>query len=245
MQGILYRSLGVFMVFCSAAFADAAPAKKVLFVVSGGYNSCSKSSQASRRADAVPIVFSYKAMEKTIKTRGVEVMTLFSCLNDDAPPDGEAEYVLSENRGEHFGSTKDIRADIEAILKKNPGTAVYLIGHSYGGYMAMYLAETLAGTPNLQGLFTLDPIGPDCGALGVVFGSDACHSAPTDRDNKAIARRTATWHNFYQVEDSWLSSSEIPEAQNHHITFSWGPHGEMDTEKVVWDQIQKVVLKSL
>lgn len=221
--------------------------QKVLFVGIGGHGSCGRSTDSNTPPLGISLAPGFQSTVSATRTRNrsLEVFTLLACLESEAPPDGELQYILSTQKQAHVGNLHDVKAALEAFLKKHPGITVYLTGHSYGAWSSMYLAENLQGQMDLRGLFTIDPIGPDCDVFGVVFGGSACHSAPTDRDNKAIKKRAKHWVNFYQDEDSWISSSEIAEAQNHHITFEWGPHGDIDAEKAVWKTIDETVRKSL
>src|SRR5690606_20393332 len=135
----------------------------------------------------------------------------------------------------------DVKDEIETIAKAHPKIKVFIAGHSYGGWSAMFLSEKLPATIDIQALFTLDPISPACGPFEVIFGSSDCHQAPKDLNNSAIKNRLQAWVNFYQTDDSWLTSSEIPEAENHHIKYTWGPHGDLDSDSRVWKRVQEVV----
>ncbi len=248
MKGYLIRmSLCSTFLFSIGAMARPVP-DKALLVLLGGYNSCNKTT----RTDMPPVGIKMQPFfQKVLKAvhagfPKLEVMTLAGCLDTDAPPDGEGMYVSSdEPKSLKYGHTKDVRQKIEDLMKANPAMPVFLIGHSYGAWMSMFLAESLAGKNELRGLYTIDAIGPECGAFGVVFGDSACHSAPTDRDNKAIKKRVEAWVNFFQDEDSWLSSSQIPEAENHQTTFGWGPHGDVALDATVWKRIEVGILASL
>ncbi len=248
-MGILYRLvLSSSIWFCS--LSSSAPAtKKTLFVVMGGYQSCKNALRSTTRASDIPIAHHFDKMAKSFisANKDLEILTLHSCLNSDAPPDGEAEYVLSDSPStDRTGDTDKIQLEIEDLVKANTGLDVYLIGHSYGGWMAMHLAENLDSKTQIKGIVTMDPIGPDCTASGVIFGASECHSAPTDLDNKAIRKRVGTWINFYQTEDSWLTSSSIAEAsEDHEIVFDWGPHSEISRRKDVWQTIEKSLGKTL
>jgi pimeloyl-ACP methyl ester carboxylesterase len=247
MQGVLYRlTASGCLLFSASVFA--AP-KTAVFAVLAGYNSCKNATRSGPRAGSIPMANAYLKMQKNLQTKfpGIKITTLYACLNGDAPPDAMAEYTMSDTpRKDRLGNTRDIRAELEAIVKANPATPVYIVGHSYGGWMSMYLTQTFAGKPNFKGLFTIDPISRECGVSGVIFGGEECHSAPSDLENKNIKTRTGVWLNFFQNEDSWLTSSSVPEAdENYEIRFEWGPHSAMNADKTVWDHIETAVVKSL
>lgn len=240
--------VGLLLSTAASAAASAASPGKILFVTLGGHNSCSKST----RSDLPPLGTGLYPRSEQVsqavatKSRGMKVLWIAACLDGEAPPDGEGQYVHYDRpKSLSYGDANKIRTEIEAVAKAEPGIPVFIAGHSYGGWMSMYLAETLHPSVEIAGLFTVDPIGPACGPLEVAFGDDACHSAPEDFDNRAIAKRVGAWVNFYQTADSWLTSSEIPEAENHEVTFSWGPHGDIDSDAGVWTRIQQVVEKAV
>jgi pimeloyl-ACP methyl ester carboxylesterase len=248
MQGFLTRiALGI-SVFCCPWLLSAASPTEVLFLVQGGNNSCNTSSRSDVPPLGIKMYPRFEALLKTLKTQFPQLkpIVLSGCLYRSAPPDGDVDYVISSQASKlRTGDTRSVQRELETLLKAKPGIPVFFIGHSYGAWMSMYFTQELGKNFSLQGLFTLDPIGPECGAFGVVFGSSDCHQAPTDLDNKTIKKRAATWVNFYQEEDSWLSSSEIPEAENHLIEFEWGPHSDINRDARVWKRIQEVVLKAL
>ncbi len=239
----LLCGLGVVGCLLSTAATAAAP-EKILFVTLGGYDSCSKSS----RSDLPPLgTGMYPRSEKVsqavaTKSRGLKILWIAGCLEAEAPPDGEGQFVYSDRpRSLDHGDARKLRNEIEAIAKAEPGIPVFIAGHSYGGWIGMYLADELHASVKIAGLFTVDPISPDCGPMEFVFGDSSCHRAPEDFDNKAILKRVGNWVNFYQTADSWLSSSKIPGAENHEIEFTWGPHGDIDSDPGVWKRIQQVV----
>lgn len=247
MQGVLYRV--ILAGLCVSAVSVFAAPKTAVIAVMAGYNSCKNATRGGPRAASIPMANAYARTLKNLQAKvpDLQVITLYSCLNDDSPPDAQAEYALSTSPNvDRLGNTRDIRAELEAIYKTHPEAAVYLVGHSYGAWMAMYLTQTFAGKPNFKGLFTIDPIGPECGFAGVIFGGTDCHRAPVGLENKNIKTRARVWLNFFQQDDSWLTSSKIREAdENHQIRFEWGPHSSMNVQKPVWDRIQAAVLKSL
>lgn len=243
----LLCGLGVVGFLLSTAAPAAAPGK-ILMVTLGGYNSCSKST----RSDLPPLGTGlYPRSDKmsqavSTKSRGLKILWIAACLEGDAPPDGEGQYVhYDQPKHLSYGDARKIRNEIEAVAKAEPGIPVFIAGHSYGGWMSMYLAEELNASVKIAGLFTVDPIGPACGPAGVFFGDPACHSAPDDFDNKAILKRVGTWVNFYQTADSWLTSSAIAEAENHEVIQTWGPHGDIDSDPGVWKRIQQAVEKAV
>lgn len=230
-----------------SGWAKAAAPERIIFVVMGGYNSCPSSSRVLAPY-GIGMYAPYKALETKLKTAypGMEVSSLISCLPEVAPPNGEAKYVLSSNPNKlRYGDSKDIYKEIRALMTQFPDAPTFIAGHSYGGWMAMYMSEAIK-SDQFKALFTMDPIGPACGPLEVVFGSSDCHRAPRDRDNRAIADNVAHWSNFFQKADSWLTSSEIDEADaNYHVKYNWGPHSDVDGDKRVWAKVEQAVTAAI
>ncbi len=239
--------LGVVGFLLSFSASAVAPSK-ILFVTIGGYDSCNRSSRSDLPPLGTGLYTLYEKLSQTVstKSRGLKLLWIAACLDTDAPPDGQGQYVLSSHPKQlGYGNARKIAEKIEAVVKAEPGIPVFIAGHSYGGWLSMYLSEKLAPTVKIAGLFTVDPISPACGALEVAFGDDSCHRAPEDRNNKAIVKRVGAWVNFYQTADDWLTSSEIPEAENHEVVYEWGPHSDIDADGKVWKRIEQVVDKAI
>jgi pimeloyl-ACP methyl ester carboxylesterase len=228
-----------------ASSAWATQPSDVLFVIMGGRTSCGSGNPA---ATSIGMYKPFASMLNDFKTkyREVKFHYLVSCLNTDPPPDGEAPFVTSENPGkEESGDARIFRSYIQNWVNSGKGEpAVFIVGHSYGGWLAMHLAETLSLPQKLDALVTVDPISTECGPAGVVLGSSACSGAPTDLNNVAIKSHAGRWVNFYQDSDWWLHSSSIPEAENYHVGYH-GPHTEIDADARTWKVIRDVVAKRL
>jgi len=172
----------------------------------------------------------------------VKIHYVVSCLNDSPPPKGEGQFITSQDPDTiQYGDSTKIRDEVEALTKNTSDMPVILIGHSYGGWASMYLTETIRPSIRISALFTLDAISTECGPFQVVMGSAPCKQAPKDLNNKLIIKRVNHWENFYQNQDSWLHSSEIPEALNHLMTYR-GPHTQIDSDPNVWNLIRIGVL---
>ncbi len=249
-NGLMQRHLSRQLFFVGLMFScitEAAVPERVLFVVMGGYNSCPSSSR-SLPPHGMGMYPPFKKLETKLAASrsGMAITTLVSCLEAVAPPDGEALYVVSDSPTKlQYGDSDKILSQVKGLLAKYPNAPLFIAGHSYGGWMAMYLAEQIQ-SPQFKGLFTIDPISPACGPLEVAFGSSECHSAPDDLDNSAIAAHAARWVNFYQTADAWLTSSKITQAdENHFIDYEWGPHRDVDSDKRTWKRIELATFSSL
>ncbi len=216
----------------------ARPLDEIIVVALGGYTSCGSGGPTSMGM--------YTPVKKLIDDLKVvraerRVHYVIGCLDSAAPPKGKGQFISSRLRGKAYsGDTSDIQREIETISKSSPNAPIFLAGHSYGGWQAMYLSTRLPAAITISGLYTIDPISNKCGASEVIFGSQECRRAPREFDNLAIQKRVGDWRNLYQDQDSWIHSSEISEAKNHHIVYR-GPHTEIDADERTWDLIKSSV----
>jgi pimeloyl-ACP methyl ester carboxylesterase len=225
----------------SGAHAFASSDSDVFFIVMGGRTSCGSGSPA---AQGTAMNRPFQAMLGHLKNRFRQrkFSYLVSCLDTEAPPGGQARFFTSDQPNfEERGNADELVRQTELFT---PSRAVFVIGHSYGGFLAMYVAQNLRIDRPLDGLFTVDPISPNCGPGGVVFGSQACHSAPSEMDNDLIRRQTKRWINYFQDQDTWINSSAISEAENLHIQYR-GPHNRIDLDRRTWESIEAAVRKAL
>jgi len=221
--------------FCLPLFAGESD---VLVVAMGGYNSC-----GSRGPTGIGMYAPVNKLMQELKGSWPdrEVHYVITCLKSSPPPGGQVELITSRAPGKVYsGNTATVQKEIETISRMRKVTTVFMAGHSYGGWMAMHLASKLAPEVPLKGLYTIDPISPRCGPSQVVFGGQDCHQAPKEFDNQLIHDRVANWQNFYQNQDSWLTSSAIPEARNHHIVYR-GPHTNIDSDTRTWKVVHSSV----
>lgn len=213
---------------------------ETLFVVMGGYTSCGKGNPEPAGIGMYQPFM--KMLESARKTDpNMKFHYLISCFNSDAPPTGPTKYIISTEPGRVLkGNATVLMNEIERIADGKE-ISVFIAGHSYGGYQAMYLAQKLKLSSKIQGLYTVDPIGPSCNAFQVIMGGKACKSAPTDLNNKLIQENVVAWQNFYQNQDTWLHSGPIAEAVNMHVKYR-GPHTQIDSDDRTWTSIGTSVL---
>lgn len=231
--------LGLF--FCLTQ-VTATPPTDVLFVTLGGYSTCNNTGPTGIGMYRPFQAFLSKVKEQNAKTN---IHYIVTCLPDVKPPKGQGQFISSQNPEKtQYGDTYRIRDEIEAIAKQSNDMQVYITGHSYGGWMSMFLTTNLSPTVKIKGLFTLDPISTKCGPSQVVLGGKACKQAPVEFDNKGLLARVGYWENFYQRQDAWLQSSSIPEAINHLMKYR-GPHNSVDRDQAVWNMISDAILGKL
>ena len=147
------------------------------------------------------------------------------------------------------------------LSKFAKGTKVILVGHSYGGWLAMHAAFQLTFEYQIDGLITIDPISPnDCGpgdisgnylqsTLGVNGHTVGCTNYPSKMKFyfKQILSGTKYWVNIYQTDYQVLHSSRIFEADlNVKVHFpknsywNYEPHKEIDNDSRTWNLIKYI-----
>ncbi|MBI1859499.1 MAG: alpha/beta fold hydrolase [Deltaproteobacteria bacterium] len=223
------KSLLVGLFFLVSMTAVAAP--DLLMVAMGGHTSCGLGELPPIGSKLYrPFTEWVSALRRDFPDRKFRQLTL--CFNEGLPPDADMVGIDSEDPRTVF--VEDGHGLVKRIddLAKSRQTQVILLGHSYGGYLAMFLAANLQR--KVEGLFSIDPIGPNCEGAGGLF-SGACEEAPTDLNNKAIRERTRVWVNIYQTQD-WLHSSEIAEAENILMSYR-GPHNQIHIDPKTWHAI--------
>lgn len=225
-----------------SVLALSAPPSEIFIAAFGGYTSCGKKAPEptgiGMYSPLTKLIADIKAASPRLK-----VSYVVSCFKNEAPPEGQVLYFTSDDPSRtQSGNAAVIMNELEKMTAKKEAQAIYIAGHSYGGYLAMYLMEKLRLTQKVQGLFTIDPIGPSCNAFKVVFGGADCKRAPTDRNNATIRSQTEQWVNFYQDQDAWLHSSAITEAENYRIAYR-GPHTSIDSDERTWKEIRNRIFK--
>ena len=166
---------------------------------------------------------------------GSEPNYLISCYADTA----DVHYYGNiDHEMLHHGSREQFRDAVQDYTQ--PGGAIFLIGHSYGGWLAMKTVYELADNLEFTGLFTIDPISRKTCNYESPLG---CISAPEDIipfQRIKIRRNTSKWLNFYQSETWYLHSSHILQAHANFIIPK--SHTDIDTEESVWLRIKNIVL---
>lgn len=236
------------------AYANAsksvASTSKALFVILGGWNSCSMGGFFDSGAEFL----------KAELKRGVSYRFIASCY---AKLDDAVYYISSENvtdliatTPQKFSATVNYKAEFTAT--KN----IYALGHSYGGWLAMNLARYLPHSAMLKGLVTLDPISKINCTPTQLFGSymrsqlepwphAGCVEAPSDftaSERASISSRAGFWQNFYQNASVYLHSSNIVGAKNYFVYYDFtsifeifDAHRTIDSDVRVWNNFAPLI----
>ncbi len=169
-----------------------------------------------------------------------------------------SQTVFAENI-DHDESFRGPISDLFGFIEQAAQGPVYLVGQSYGGWVAMQAALQISPKIQVLGLATIDPISmktcaPSNFAGSILLGSDpGCTQAPRDleRNFSRIKDRVGHWYHFYQTEYSNLHSSDIPTATTSSMVQygeSWHPfgaHALTETDERIWQDIQHQFLRSV
>lgn len=146
---------------------------------------------------------------------------------------------------------------VNEVASQVENPQVYLIGHSWGAWLNMKLAEMLPPDLKIPGLVTLDPVSPlDCWPnLYLQLGPNylkSCHQAPTDigveEQENIFNRVNENWRHFYQMQFIFLSSGPLEYLKDgihsFHIKYKrdiwYYHHGAVQHEKQVWSFVKKL-----
>jgi pimeloyl-ACP methyl ester carboxylesterase len=240
-----------------AASEDKHP--NVVLIFSGGRGSCgSDEAEGGFLTTGNYIRPAFDRYLEVIKSRRSKVSSFITCfeksdtkmaLADDADPQIARSIVF-----------EDLFTELQKKVSAIENPSVYLVGHSYGGWLAMQLASSLDKKANIRLLATIDPIsrvtcGTDnftkWGIDGLFSGNwfaeeiEGCDSYPKDisaANRSAIKKRTVNWVNYFQTSYRILHSSAIPEAhENIERSFIKGYNKAHDDIGLEAEQLLKYV----
>lgn len=229
-----------------------------VIITMGGYNSCGE----DIRGNSTPIGNERWTKGATLseKFAGVTSLWIRSCFDKW----GYVRYIWSgEPNIIRATQISDLTGFVSriAVLSAQGRNPVFMIGHSYGGWMALEIARQLPEHVNVAGISTNDPISPrHCtplnyvAALGDPIGALAgCRRAPSDITNEmrtqVLARiPTGAWRHYYQRNFIPLASSEFPGSAQPHLSQDLSPflklgsgvrpsfnaHTAIDQLSIVW-----------
>ena len=202
-----------------SGMSAASASNRLLIVAMGGRNSCEKVAPYSPKTMSMYTEVQ-KALDK-LSPHYARTDILASCFRGD----GQLFYIDSLLADVKKGDMRDI-----ASLMDSTQATVVVIGHSYGGWLAM---QTLLHARLKVSLFTIDPISPVNCAFLKPQNWLGCIKAPTDIPYDIVAQRTFDWHNFFQTSTRYLHSSEIPQARKN-IYLSGSGHTTIDNHQAIW-----------
>jgi hypothetical protein len=185
-----------------------------------------------------PTIFSlcYSGPDSLASSLTQSISGRYAWNRDDLKRNAEGVKTFSVSQGKSLNELRflePVTMELKNYLqsRKDLGLKVrlYLIGHSYGGFTALQLADFLAD--DLVGLVTLDPISMlSCQAKEmatkvystIALKHDGCKLAPNDVFSlKSIdrilhvieqAKGTVWWYHIYQKAFPWLHSDAVMSA---------------------------------
>ena len=196
------------------------------------------------------------------ETKAPAVEYVVSCFPRSA---SKVRFVTSYDRGEYLyhGYVDHIVEEITTLARKHPDHKVYLAGHSYGGWLAMYVVTQLPSWVNVGVVATIDPISTvNCAPSTFVRSylsssfnlrpASGCTQAPTDLSQRYIARRSGSWLNFYQAMYPLLHSGYIGHAHaNEMYDYQTGyleefqAHVMIEEDARIWIRYNREVVQDL
>src|SRR5690606_31024668 len=144
------RFRSVLVLCATLLFATSGPVAKqahgsaggdVLVVALGGYNSCGSSGNPY----GIGMYTQVRSLLDKLATQfeADRVKYLIGCLRTDRPPSGEGRFVTSDApQTLRYGNADVLQSEIERLVGSEE-TYVHIIGHSYGGWLSMYLADAI------------------------------------------------------------------------------------------------------
>jgi pimeloyl-ACP methyl ester carboxylesterase len=212
---------------------------KPLIVGMAGYSTCAQSKEyhdGQWGPLGSPMFRRVEGLAKTVTDKfGVEPTILASCFTS------ESKIIASSSLDDWSVTQPQDEEYLDRIYEQLPlYTDVFVVGHSYGGWLAMKMAESYEGDPSLiKTLHTIDPISKK---LCFFDSVPECLSAPRDilSDARAhISLYTGVWVNPWQDATFFLHSSAISEADfNPKYNLD---HWAIDNNEDVWKDINQRV----
>lgn len=231
---VLFAGCGASHQFTSTKNADQPP--RPLLVAMAGRSTCDDSGVEGAPAGPAGSKVYKKALIAAVKLEqvfGVKPSIITTCFT------GNSELMESASASQWVVTTPtddEFFADAQAQMTE--ATHVFVIGHSYGGWLAMKLVDAHSSldssrdTDSVKALFTIDPISKNLCSFTSPRG---CFSAPEDFDTAARGRikdTTGIWVNPWQDTTVYLHSSAITQA-DRNPKFDLA-HNSIPESEVIW-----------
>ncbi|MEZ4743489.1 MAG: hypothetical protein R3B45_13770 [Bdellovibrionota bacterium] len=163
-----------------------------------------------------------------------EVEYFVTCYTNGA---NKISYLNSwEQRPKLLQEESVVREKVFEKLRSLHHAKSLMVGHSYGGWLAMSLAKSLSAEEELGYFYTLDPISKkNCNFSDL----DGCNEAPRDilpEMREHIAVSTDEWNNYYQDNTWFLHSSAISHASSN-VKLADADHFDIDEHGAIWQDI--------
>ncbi len=218
------------------------PAVRPLIIGMSGYSTCTKSDSYHHGEQGPLGAQLFRKIEPIFQQitdkLGVEPGLMASCFTNDsqliAASSLDGWRLVKPSDEEYLAN---VHQQIEFF------THVFVVGHSYGGWLSMKLAETYNGAKDkIKTLHTIDPISKK---LCYFDNVSECLSAPRDLDATARSRirdNTDMWVNAWQDTTFFLHSSAIEEADENPKYEA--EHWDIDNDDGLWETINEKIALS-
>ncbi len=269
-RGLGSSALGVSLVFCGACTgpasggdrdtAELAGAREPVLVVLGGFNSCLGTS-------ARPTPVGSDRWDRAVRLSARFARTDSRWVRGCFDGAGRLHWISSAAPATVRTAPLDALEPFFAAVSERvgpPGRPVYLLGHSYGAWLAMFAVWSLAPSADVRLLVTVDPISPaHCSVASYLRAAASpasapyylagCQRAPTDFTPEARRRivgvvREGGWRHYYQRNFLPLRSGPFDGDGQPHRSYdlsaflshlggvrpSWNAHTGIDALSVVW-----------
>ncbi len=214
--------------------------RKLLSVVMGGNGSCGTAQGRNNSPLAISMYPRFAALRDMVQnSTGMRtehfVLSCFTLAGK--------LFLTTSDDTQHItaASPGDVEAQVTALYQREAPAHLLIVGHSYGGWLAMQTAKLLDGSISVGTFATIDAISPVKCSINNLRG---CLSAPTDispAEYAAIGSRAPRWLNFYGTKTPFLHSSAIAMAMENTPLSS--EHTDIDNRQDVWDRVQQEVLR--
>jgi hypothetical protein len=222
---------------------DSASVERPVFFVLGGNRSC-KPTPHNQNPNPEGMDL-YRPLQNLLEkisgqTRAIPEFFI-ACYSPDG---GSMSYVSSWNPNIAYDrSETEVRQEILGKRASMGRQSAFLVGHSYGGWLAMSILSEAGTHSKFAGIFTIDPISKVRCRITRPFG---CQAAPGDIYSALrfrIAQRSGQWHNFYQTLTPYLRSDAISQATRNYLIPA--SHHEIGVNPVVWNVIFRTSMRIL
>ncbi len=235
------------------------PKGPMILVATGGWNSCK---EAAGSDIVSPLGMNMYQGFKRVIAESIQypngMMYFAACMTMDWRE--LRVYRSDQPQNLRTMSPQSFTSEI-GLFASSGNSPVQIIGHSYGGWLAMSLAKNIPASVQVRQLITIDPISPiTCtpesltGAisakLGDIFSSrPGYNTSPDDLTPQFrvdLRRRLNAWHNFYQFDAlNVLHGTAIQEAENHYIKMDLARtingHINLGLDQSVWTTISQLI----
>ena len=193
-----------------------------VLVFLGGFTSCKDPLQGFRSIDQTRAAKLLEIMRGVVVKKGqTNPLWLLACQFNNQ--ESFIYKISTSPKVIRQSGLSELAKSLSSLAATVQAPEVYLIGHSYGGWAAMKLAQSLVPNVKIRALVGIDPIsGKTCKPEQFIDSilkrpATGCTEAPSDitsSDRISLASRIQIWLNLYQLESRLLHSGVIANAEN-------------------------------